>query len=442
MEHARKMAEAAKAALQEANEGLESRVAERTAELGRSQKLIEQSELRMGGIVNSAMDAIISVDAGQRILLFNVAAERMFQCAAADAMGQPQDRFIPERFRMEHRRDMGEFGKTGVTSRSVQSLGALSAVRSNGEEFPIEASISQIDVAGEKVFTVILRDITERKGAEEALRVSAAHYRTLFEQAPDGIIIKNGNGPYIDANLRICQMLGYTREELIGLNGPDIVAQSEIENITPALEEIKGGSDYRREWQMRRKDGSVFPSEVRATLMPDGNLLAVLHDISERRKAERELREKQLALGSADRRLADIVHGMTEACFALDKDWRFTFVNDSSGDLLRHSREEMLGRSIWEVFDKLVGTPMEANYRRAMAERVPVAFEAFSPIAGRWLESGSSRRRKAWRRFCWTSRRARKRRPLCGSGRSDSVHTWSRRPTRCLCMISPGDSWR
>src|SRR5207302_5393140 len=79
-------------------------------------------------------------------------------------------------------------------------------------------------------------------------------------------------------------------------------------------------------------------------------------------------------------------HGMTEACFALDTEWRFTFVNDRGGTLLRHDRNEMLGRSIWEVFHKLVGTPMEAHYRRAMTERVPVAFEAFSPIAQRWLD--------------------------------------------------------
>lgn len=84
--------------------------------------------------------------------------------------------------------------------------------------------------------------------------------------------------------------------------------------------------------------------------------------------------------------LAEIVRGMDETCFALDKNWRFTFVNDHGTSLLRHSREEMLGNSIWDVFRQLLGTPMEKHYRRAMAERVPVTFEAFSPVAQRWLD--------------------------------------------------------
>jgi len=104
------------------------------------------------------------------------------------------------------------------------------------------------------------------------------------------------------------------------------------------------------------------------------------------RTAEQALREKEAQLHAADRRLADIVHVMTEACFALDAEWHFTFLNDRGEALFRRTREELLGRSIWEAFYKLVGTPMEAHYRRCMAERVPVSFEAFSPIAERWLD--------------------------------------------------------
>ena len=74
--------------------------------------------------------------------------------------------------------------------------------------------------------------------------------------------------------------------------------------------------------------------------------------------------------------LADIVRAMTEACFVLDREWRFTFVNDRCESLFHHRPEEMLGHAIWDVFHKLVGTPMEQNYRRAMSERVPVSFEA------------------------------------------------------------------
>ena len=91
---------------------------------------------------------------------------------------------------------------------------------------------------------------------------------------------------YIDANASICRLLGYTREELIGLHASDIVSPSEIQHIGQALNIINAETDYSREWQFRRKDGSTFPAEVIATKMPDGNLLGMIRDITERKQAE------------------------------------------------------------------------------------------------------------------------------------------------------------
>ena len=127
---------------------------------------VREGEARLLGVVNSAMDAIITVDAEQRIVLFNAAAERMFRCSRDQAMGRSIDAFIPARFREGHRQHVQRFGTMGVTSRSVGALGAISGLRADGEEFPIEASISQTDVAGKRLYTVILRDITERRRAE------------------------------------------------------------------------------------------------------------------------------------------------------------------------------------------------------------------------------------------------------------------------------------
>ena len=136
----------------------------------KAEKALRENELRLTGIVNSAMDAIISVDKDQKIVLFNAAAERIFGCPAAEAIGQSIDRLIPQGFRDVHQQHIRNFGETGVTSRSMGSLATLIGLRSSGEEFPIEASISQIQVAGEKLFTVILRDITERKQLEDQFR--------------------------------------------------------------------------------------------------------------------------------------------------------------------------------------------------------------------------------------------------------------------------------
>ena len=133
-------------------------------------------ERRVSGIVDSAMDAVISIDDEQRIVLFNAAAEKMFACPSAQALGQALERFVPVRSRAAHAGYVHAFGRTGVrvNSRSMRSQEALMALRADGAEFPIEASISQIEVGGQKLYTVILRDITERKQYEESLR-EASH---------------------------------------------------------------------------------------------------------------------------------------------------------------------------------------------------------------------------------------------------------------------------
>jgi PAS domain S-box-containing protein len=150
----------------------------------KSQVELQESENRLTAIVDSAMDAIIAVDDQQHILLFNASAEKMFGCTASSALGSSMGRFIPERFRAAHVAHLRRFGDTGVTTRSMGTTGALWAVRTNGEEFPIEASISHAINGSKKLFTVIIRDITERRRAEEAAAESERRFRLIANTAP------------------------------------------------------------------------------------------------------------------------------------------------------------------------------------------------------------------------------------------------------------------
>jgi PAS domain S-box-containing protein len=135
---------------------------------------LAESRSRLAGVVDSAMDAIITIDARQNVVLFNGAAERLFLRTAAEVVGQPLSLLLPQGFGDAHSQHINAFARTGVSNRTMGRPGPLAALRADGTEFPIEASISQTIVGGEKLFTSILRDITERKRAEDTQRLLLA----------------------------------------------------------------------------------------------------------------------------------------------------------------------------------------------------------------------------------------------------------------------------
>lgn len=147
-----------------------------------AESALRESEARLKGIVTSAMDGIVMVDSDQHIILFNDAAEKIFKLPASKAIGQPLDFILPQDKQNLHKNHIQRFGETSVTTRSMSAFMDITAQRSNGETFPIESSISQFMVDGQKFYTAILRDITERKQMEENLRASLLEKEALLKE--------------------------------------------------------------------------------------------------------------------------------------------------------------------------------------------------------------------------------------------------------------------
>ena len=165
-----------------AEEILTLRMEAQRKETERMQSALSEAQARHAAIVESAMDAVITIDAAQRIVVFNQAAEAVFGCPRGEALGTSMERFLPPRFRAGHAAHVAAFGLTGQTNRRMGDTTTLWALRADGTEFPIEASISHARVDGDVFYTVILRDITRRKAAEDALRASQAELRELSAQ--------------------------------------------------------------------------------------------------------------------------------------------------------------------------------------------------------------------------------------------------------------------
>jgi len=136
----------------------------------RVEAALRVSEERLSRVLSSAMDAIVTMDHDGRIVLFNAAAEKMFECPAQTAIGQPLQRFLSDAFRTVIDRSLRAFERGDQAQPYVWVPGGLTARRADGRDFPIEGTVSHVEVAGRKLCTIILRDIDERRRAEAELR--------------------------------------------------------------------------------------------------------------------------------------------------------------------------------------------------------------------------------------------------------------------------------
>lgn len=355
---------------------------------------VAETRLRLEGIVASAMDAIITVDDDQRIVLFNPAAERMFGLSAEAALGEPITRFIPERYRSSHGDHIRRFADTGVTSRQMGSLGAISGRRENGEEFPIEASISQVEIAGERLSTVILRDITERKRAEGALEESRRRMEGIVNSAMDALIT-------IDSQQRIL-LFNPAAERMFEVSAAEALGEP-ISRFIP--ERFRAGHDehirrFRATGVTDRRMGALgaisglrvtgeeFPVEASISQIEvEGELLAtvILRDITERRANEEA---RLLLVREVDHRAKNalaVVQALVSLTRAPTKEAFVVAVRGRVAALAR--AHTLLSRNRWEGADlaRVITDETEAYQRPGQVQidgpRLNLAADAVQPIS-------------------------------------------------------------
>jgi PAS domain S-box-containing protein len=270
----------------------------------------EASKAQLEAIVDSAMDAIITVDEAQNVVLFNRAAEQIFRCPRREALGGPLERFIPARFRPAHRGHIEHFTRTGVTSRRMGDVTTLWGLRSDGEEFPIEASISQAGAAGERHYTVILRDITLRKQAEaEAERARGAlgeaqrRLGAIVDSAMDAVITVDDEQKIVLFNRAAEQVFGVRREEMIGTPLDRLLParfrgahRAHIEGFSRTGVTSRRMGDITTLWALRPESGEEFPIEASISQAAEEGrrfYTVILRDITLRKQAEDALRASQ-----------------------------------------------------------------------------------------------------------------------------------------------------
>ena len=306
----------------------------------------------LAGVLESAMDAIITVNQQQKIVLFNRAAEKMFGWRRQDVMQQPLECLIPGRFRHAHMRQLEQFGATGATARGTRMSNVLVyGLRANGQEFPIDVSISQVDTPEGSLFTAMVRDISEQQAAQAQLKLLEASISHLN----DMVVITEAEpvdqpGPRIVfVNAAFERHTGYSREEVMGrsprfLQGP-LTQRCELDRISAAL---RSSQPVQVELINYTKSGQPFWVEIDIVPIADAkgrftHWVAVQRNITERKLA-------QQALVDSEQRYTALFASAPVPMWVLDRTGcKFLTVNQAAIEDYGYSAGEFLSMSLPDI---------------------------------------------------------------------------------------------
>ena len=253
---------------------------------------LRASEAWKTSIFQSALDGIITIDHEGRITDFNHAAERIFRAARADVLGkQAVSTLVPPALRDAHRQELARHvaaGDSDVVGRRIETVG----MRADGSQFPIEMAVTPLEVQGRHLLIAFVRDITDRRRAEDALRASGRQFRALFEGSLDAMVVADDEGRYVEVNPAACELHGLPRPALLGHWIGDFAAPGF--DFQATWDEMHATQGVRGEMRLHRADGVQRDLDLVATadFLP-GSHLVVMRDVTDRKQLEAQLRQSQ-----------------------------------------------------------------------------------------------------------------------------------------------------
>ncbi len=291
---------------------------------------LRRSRDHLRALFESAPDAIVTSDQEGRILTINPAAEAMFGYTQREAVGQSLNILIPERFRAAHGGHMHSFAADAVTARRLGAGRCVFGLRKDGVEIALEAAIAKVQDEGNMVLIALARDISERMRMETALHESEVRFRATFEQAAVGIAHVAPDGRWLRVNQKLCDIVGYSRDELLARTFQDITHPDDLDADLKQQHKMLAGSltTYAIEKRYIHKNGSLMWINLTMALIRTADrwpdyFIAVIEDIDSRKLIEQE-RE----------RLAALVECSFEFIATATLDGQLTYVNPAGCNML------------------------------------------------------------------------------------------------------------
>ena len=312
----------------------------------RAEAQLLDSEARTRAILAAAVDAIIIIDERGTIESLNVAAEKLFGYTADEMIGRNVKMLMPAPYKAEHDGYLRNYNTTG--QKKIIGIGReVVGLRKNGETFPMDLAVSEVRQGERRLFTGIVRDITERKKQETQLVESEARMRAILAAAVDAIIIIDERGTIESQNAAAVKLFGYSAEEMLGKNVKMLMpAPYKAEHdgylrnyTTTGQKKIIG---IGREVVGLRKDGTTFPMDlaVSEVLMGGRRLFTgIVRDITERKRQEAQLIDSEA-------RTRAILAAAVDAIITIDAKGTIESLNPATEKLFGYASSEMIGQNV------------------------------------------------------------------------------------------------
>ncbi|MEN6491861.1 MAG: PAS domain S-box protein, partial [Rectinema sp.] len=342
---------------------------------------LRQSEERYRDIFEGAVEGIYQTTKEGLILRANPAFARMFGVSSPREM---IDSVIDLGRQIYVDPDDRERMMTLVKHDNVEGFEA-EVYRKDKSRFWMSINLHAVrDEAGNILcFEGTIIDITERKKAEAALRESEEMHRQLFDAAPDAMIVYR-EGRILSANALALKLYGAeTIEQLQSKTLLDLIHPEYRDTVSERMRRVEAGQSVKfEEIAVVRFDGRVVPVESVANIINNHTgetVIQVIRDITERRQAEEAVR-------ASTKKTETVLASITDMYVSYDNEWRFVDLNPVAEKLIGRTRQELIGKVLWEVFPRLRESEIHEHYLKAVRDKSTRSFEAYSPVTGRWQE--------------------------------------------------------